>query len=204
MAEWILIIITSVYTIATIAICFSNYRSAKAMRAQVAEMKRQYDEENRPRIAAELIYERKMVYSLRLINHGKRIATNVSVAFEQSFLDSLKEYEFRSALEGQKDRMCIIGIGQEYIFPIGSNELRKNPDQVTISGNITYFSGGEKYDESFMIDFGAYATFFSMDSDTDRYQKKMDAQTEELRKISAALTSMSSKANSVEVMNEDI
>lgn len=42
--DWLMVIITFVYVIATILICIFNGRSAKATREQVAESKRQFDE----------------------------------------------------------------------------------------------------------------------------------------------------------------
>ena len=47
MTDWIMIAITAVYVIATIFICIFNYRSAKATREQLAESKRQFEENNR-------------------------------------------------------------------------------------------------------------------------------------------------------------
>lgn len=46
-ADWALFWITLVYVIATCAICYFNYQSAKATREQVEEMKRQYEDEKR-------------------------------------------------------------------------------------------------------------------------------------------------------------
>jgi hypothetical protein len=180
-AEWALIIVTVIYTMATIAICIFNYRSAKATREQTVEMKRQYDEENRPYIAVELTYEKKAFYSLRLTNSGKRIATKISVVFEQSFLDSLKATQFYTLLEGQKGRTCIIGVGQSYVLPIGSNELRQNNSGIIISGEIAYSDGKRDYSERFKIDFGTYATFFSTNSEADDLLKEL----RDIRKVLA-------------------
>ncbi len=45
--DWLMVIITAIYVIATIAICWANIKSAKATREQVAESKRQYEETRR-------------------------------------------------------------------------------------------------------------------------------------------------------------
>lgn len=47
MADWLMVIITTVYVIATIFICIANFRSAKATRDQIAESQRQFDESRR-------------------------------------------------------------------------------------------------------------------------------------------------------------
>lgn len=45
--DWLMVIITGIYVIATIIICFANLRSAKATREQLSEMKREHDEDVR-------------------------------------------------------------------------------------------------------------------------------------------------------------
>ena len=74
--DWIMVIITFVYVIATILICVFNYRSAKATREQVAEAKRQYEEINRAFITYEFLYEKRAFYGIRFTNHGRRVANN--------------------------------------------------------------------------------------------------------------------------------
>ena len=41
--DWLMIVITAVYVIATIFICIANFKSANATREQVAEARRQYE-----------------------------------------------------------------------------------------------------------------------------------------------------------------
>lgn len=79
--DWLMIVITAVYVIATIFICIANFKSAKATREQVAEARRQYEEEHRAFISYELIYEHRIWYGLRFTNHGKRVATNVQLTW---------------------------------------------------------------------------------------------------------------------------
>lgn len=183
MTDWAMVILTAIYVVATILICFFNYRSAKASREQTMEMKRQYDAENRPYITVELIYERKAFYGLRLTNHGKRIANHVNIQFEQSFLDSIIEPTFKSLLEKQRGRECIIGIGQCYELYFGTNEFRENSNKAPLSGRITYTDEVSSYSELFHIDFDTYATFFSVGRDIDDFLKEIKLQTKELKRI---------------------
>ena len=46
-ADWAMVIITSIYVVATILICVFNYRSARAASRQLMEMQYQYEEEKR-------------------------------------------------------------------------------------------------------------------------------------------------------------
>ena len=88
-SEWAMVVLTGIYVVATIFICLFNYGSTKASKAQAAEMRRQFDEDNRPYITVELIYERKVFFGLRFSNHGKRLANHVRIQFNQEFIDSI-------------------------------------------------------------------------------------------------------------------
>jgi len=186
-SEWAMVVLTGIYVVATILICLFNFGSAKASKAQAAEMRRQFDEDNRPYITVELIYERRVFLGLRFSNHGKRLANHVSIQFNQEFIDSINEPQFKNVLEQAKGKECIIGIGQHYDIFFGSDKFRKNPDKAAISGQISYTDGNRPYEESFNIDFDSYATIYSVDTDADDLKKEMKAQTKELKAIREAL-----------------
>lgn len=187
MADWAMVVLTAIYVLATIFICYFNYGSTKASREQAAEMRRQYEEENRPYITVELIYERKAFYGLRFSNHGKRLADHVRIQLDQAFVDSLNEPSFRATLERTKGKECIIGIGQHYDLYFGTNKFRENTEKSALSGQVTYQDGSRTYTEAFSIDFDSYATFFSVNSAADDFLKEMRAQTKELKGIKEAL-----------------
>ena len=170
-------------------LCFSynSYGATKASRDQAAEMRRQYEEDNRPYITVELIYERKAYYGLRFSNHGKRLANHVRIQLDQTFLDSLKEPSFREMLKRANGKECIIGIGQHYDLYFGSNKFRENTDKYPLSGQVVYQDGERTYKEAFNIDFDSYATFFSVNCDFDDFLKEMKAQTRELHGVGEKL-----------------
>lgn len=194
MADWVMVSLTAVYVIATIVICYFNYRSAKASKEQAEEMRRQYDAENRPYITTELIYERKCFYGLRFTNHGRKTANHVSIQFESRFIDSI-EPSYKSLLEKQKGRECIIGIGQHYDLFFGTNKLRGNPDKAPLVVHIAYSNGEKTYSDDLYIDLDNYATFFSVNNDTDDLLNEMKAQAKELKGINEALTLIASKTS---------
>lgn len=183
MNEIIMIILTTIYVIATIVICFFSYKTIKVTRAQTTELRKQYEEENRPYITIEMIYERRKFYGIRLINHGKKIANNVLIDLDQSFIDSITEQTFKSLLEKEKDRKCIIGIGQSVDLFFGSNEFRTSNKIKTISGQVTYSNGDNQYKENIDIDFERYSTFFSILTDSDDLLSQIKKQTGELNAI---------------------
>ena len=79
MTDWIMIAITAVYVIATIFICIFNYRSAKATREQLAESKRQFEENNHAFVTVTFETIRGSLLVLNIHNHGHQVANNVSV-----------------------------------------------------------------------------------------------------------------------------
>ncbi|MBP3477345.1 MAG: hypothetical protein J6K48_13685 [Lachnospiraceae bacterium] len=185
--DWLMVIITFVYVVATCSICWANIKSANAAKAQLEEMRKQYIDENRPYITVEVIYEKRCFYGLRLTNHGKRIANHVQIDLGQAFLDGLTETSFKEMLEKQKGKECIIGIGQHYDLFIGSNEYRKKEDKQPINGWISFSDGVNRYKEPLYIDFKNYATFFSVTTEGEELVTALKEQTKEIREIKATL-----------------
>lgn len=197
MTDWAMVVLTGIYVVATIIICYFNYGSTKAAREQAAEMRRQYEEENRPYITVELIYERKTFYGLRFSNHGKRLANHVAIRLDQTFLHSIDEPSFKKALEHSQGKECIIGIGQHYDLYFGSNNIRAKVGKVPLVGTVTYQDSGRSYSEDFRIDFEMYATFYSVNTDTDDFLKEIKGQTRVLKQIGENLReiAINSRAN---------
>lgn len=167
----LMVIITLVYVVATIAICVANLRSAKATRDQLEESKRQYEEEHRAFVSYKLIYELRTWYGLRFTNHGKRIATNVQLRFDKDFIESLTEQGYKERLQKLGEQEFTLGIGQSYDIYLGSNKLRNRVNSTPIRGVISYKDRNCAYIDSFHIDFSKYATIFSITTDLDRMQK---------------------------------
>lgn len=163
--DWLMVVITFVYVVATIFICWANIKSAKASKEELAEMKRQYADENRPRIEIEFCYERRTWYIVRFINHGRLTAQHVKIILEEEFIDSLPEPGFQDTLRKQRKKEFIIGVGQHYDLYIASNELRGNPNMKPVTGKLSYQDESGKYESDIYIDLENYATFFSSTSD---------------------------------------
>lgn len=68
--DWVMVIITAIYVVATCAICWANIKSAKATKEQVSESKRQYEEtsrlENMPFLQIEHAKNTSVDYSISL------------------------------------------------------------------------------------------------------------------------------------------
>ena len=185
-AEWVMVIITGIYVIATIFICRANIKSANATKEQLAEMQKQYAEANRPAIEMELHYIRRAWYVVRFVNHGNKTAQHVKINLDQSFIDSLPEESFKKELERLKGKECIIGVGQHYDLFIGSNKLRRNPNMKPLVGTVEYESQGQPYISDIFIDLEHYMTFFSATTEEEdllKSMKKVGSELESIRKI---------------------
>lgn len=187
--DWLMVIITLVYVIATIFICWANIKSAEASKEELAEMKRQYAEENRPHIEVEFCYERRTWYIVRFINHGKLTAQHVKILLDEGFISSLPEQAIKDTLLKQREKECIIGVGQHYDLYIASNELRGNPNMKPVMGKILYQDESSKYESDIYIDLENYATFFSSTSD-DPMVKELKNIKKEIEGLKRAIVAL--------------
>lgn len=187
--DWLMVIITLVYVIATIFICRANIKSAQASKEELAEIKRQYAEENRPHIEVEFCYERRTWYIVRFINHGKLTAQHVKIVLDEDFISSLPEQGFKDILLKQREKECIIGVGQHYDLYIASNELRGNPNMKPVTGKLSYQDESSKYESDIYIDLENYATFFSSTSD-DPLVKELKNIKKEIEGLKSAIVAL--------------
>lgn len=181
--DWIMVIITIIYVIATIEICWANIKSAKASKEQLNEMRKQFDEDNRPRIEVELVYEKRSFFALRFVNHGRYTAQHVMISLKDEFVESIEEDSFVIQLKKQKGKECIIGIDQHYDLFFGSNEYLKNDHKKPASGTVTYQGNGHKYTTEFSIDLDAYMTIYSVNSEQEDLLRKIDESNRNLKRI---------------------
>ena len=182
-----MVIITGIYVIATIIICWANIKSANASKEQLEEMQKQYAETNRPLIELEFQYNRRTWYIVRFVNHGNLTAQRVRISLDQAFIDSVPEESFRNELERIKGKECIIGVGQHYDLFIGGNKLRGNPNMTPLTGTIKYEAQGKEYESDLFVDLEHYMTFFSATTDEEDLLKSMNKISDQLKGIRQTL-----------------
>ena len=170
--DWLMVAITAVYVVATIFICRANIKSAAATKEQVAEERRQYEEEHRAFISYEFIYENRIFYGMRFTNHGKRVATNIQLQLDKDFIDSLTDQDFKTELYKSDGREFTLGIEQSYDIFFGSNEFRERQNQAPIQGVISYNDRCGAYTDSFCIDFSKYAPIYTVTTNAERIEDK--------------------------------
>ena len=197
-ADWVMVIITGVYVIATIFICRANIKAANASKEQLKEMQKQFAETNRPIIELEFHYNRRTWYIARFINRGNLTAQHVKIYLDQEFVDSLPEESMKQGLERIKDKECIIGAGQHYDLYIGSNQLRGNPNIKPLTGTIKYESQGNTYQSDLFVDLEHYMTFYSSTTDEEDLLKAVKEIVAELKGIKQALNVQSTKKDDSE------
>ena len=186
-ADWAMVIVTGIYVVATIFICWANIKSAKASKEQLCEMQRQYAEVNRPIIEVEFHYIQKTWYVVRFVNHGNKTAQHVKIHLESAFIESLPEQSIRKELERIKERECIIGVGQHYDLFIGSNKLRGNPNMKPIMGVIEYKSQDTDFQNDIFVDLEHYMVFYSSTTDEEKLLTTLKTISTELSSIKRAL-----------------
>lgn len=76
--------------IASFAMVFVTWRSLKQNSQQLEELKRQWEEDHKPRIYPRIIIYNKAYY-LEFFNSGKTDAFNVCININQTFIDNLPE-----------------------------------------------------------------------------------------------------------------
>lgn len=152
MTDWIMIIITAIYVIATILICIFNYRSVNAIREQVAECKRQFDESNRAFVTVSFETIRSGLIVLHIQNHGNRIAKNVQIKIEKSFVENIQDKGFKQGVEKLCKSKFILGIGQSWYICIGSHFQLEQIGEKYLHIDIQYSDNVSSYSEVTDID----------------------------------------------------
>ena len=189
-------VITLVYVVATIFICRANIRSAEATREQVAEARRQYEEEHRPYISYQFIFEHRAFYGMRFMNYGKRVANHVQIKLDKDFVSSIQKSSFYDGLSNLHTKEFALGIGQSYDIYFGASEFRDNPDKKPIRGTVLYCDPetGANYQEAFEIDYEKYGTIFSVNTPADDLHEDLKRQEAILKKLVKAVENLKEEA----------
>lgn len=188
-------LITAVYVVATVFICWANIQSANASKAQLKEMQRQFRSINRPIISVEIVHLRRMFWVLRFTNYGTQTAFNAKIIIDSEFIESLSEPEYKEIVKDNNGKIKTLGINQSYDLFIGANSFRNRDAHVPIKGIIHYWGiDNSEYKEDFIIETQNYATFFTVNTDNDDLMEKLKEQNEELKNINYSLALLAEKS----------
>ncbi len=195
MTDWLMVIITVVYVVATIFICKANIKSAEAAREQIEESRKQFEESNRAYVTYSFIYEKRAFYGLRFTNHGKRVAKSVKIILNTDFIESLNDSEIKTRLCRIANNECVLGVNQSIDIYFGGKAFRENTTKLPIEGDIIYHDDIGKYSEHFIIDFNSYPPIFTVDSELEDIRKEIKNQTSELKRLNREMSTLCSLLN---------
>ena len=154
--------LTAVGTIAMAIVTFcslrQNDRLLEENKKQLDEMKRQWEEDNKPQLDITLI-ESPGLYdlnstSIQIYNYGKSLANNVIVSFEEEFLNSIPVESLQDYLYNLQTLKFRILPGRSIIIPFCDFlDNNRGADFVLFNSKI---SSTEKYD---LVDFFNFTPF---------------------------------------------
>ena len=186
-AEWVMVFITLIYVIATIFICKANIKTSKIANAQLHEMRRQYEAENRPKIEVEFELVNRKFYRVRFINRGRHTAYNTVININKDFIDSLPEELYRELLLKEINRKCVIGVDKYHDIYIGTTKIKDDASVKELTGTVTYEFDDEQYMEDYCIDVANQMTFFTVDTIQDEILDVCKKNNKEMENITAGL-----------------
>lgn len=180
-------LITVVYVVATIFICWANIRSAKATRAQVAEQQREFEETNRAFVTVTFEIIKSGIAVLHIQNHGKRIATSVSVHISDAFIENMADTMDREHVQKLCQSIFTIGIGQSWYVCIGSHLQLEQMSKELLTITISYRDSVAQYCETTSIDLKQYFWSVIYDSPTEDIRQELKHNTKELKSIGESI-----------------
>lgn len=155
--DWVLSGLTAVYVIATIAICWANWASASAAKTQTAEMQRQYQNANRPRLTIRFDARSTKDRSIVIKNCGHQPAIDVKISLDDDFMRGLLSEFPASPLKSAVHSTILISEGQEFWLLIGDHSLIGELPKTLLNVEVHYKDiTGKTYCEKASIDLSQY------------------------------------------------
>lgn len=174
LTDWIMIIITTIYVIATIVICISNKRSADAAKEQTREMIKQYNENNRPYIIVKFEIVRLGLLCFVVENVGNMPAIGLEIDLCREFIDNIPDDQMRTrVIEFVESKEIYLAPNQKIYITLGGqgdfNEISN-----IVAKFVVHYS--DRYENEYFIDLKQYRymlTYESPEADIASYVKKM-------------------------------
>ncbi|MCI6733061.1 MAG: hypothetical protein MR487_12225 [Lachnospiraceae bacterium] len=200
--DWLMVVITAVYVIATIAICWANINSAKATREQLAESKRQFDENNRAFVTVTFEIIRSGLAVLNIQNLGHRIAQNVKIQIDKDFLDNIPDTRDKEHLEKLCASSFTLGIEKSWYICLGSHlDLDKLGERI-LRIDICYKDAQSEYKESTTIDLTQYFWSLIYNSPTEDLYQETKRISKAIQSIDKSIQKLQQKKDTFEQIEE--
>ena len=186
--DWLMVIITAIYVVATIFICIFNGKSAKAAheqteasRQQTQEMIDQYNAVNRPIVTVRFDIIRSGLMCFIIENEGPQPARDVKVVINQEFIENISnEYE-RKILCDLNNASFFLASKQKLTVLLGGNSAFSDIAKEIAKIDISY-SGFSEHSE---IDINQYRFLLIYNSpieDISQHLKKIKENEEKFHK----------------------
>lgn len=160
MTDWLMVIITAIYVIATILICVFNGKSAKAAneqtqtaKKQIDEMLRQYNETNRPIVSVHFEIIRSGILCYIVENIGPLPATDVRINVNEEFITNVEKIDSQSRFREATKAKLFLAPKQKVTILIGSQVNFTEYAKVKTVFDISY---NGIYNEQTVIDLDQY------------------------------------------------
>ena len=186
--DWLMVGITIVYVVATIIICAANIKSAKATREQLAESKRQFNEENRAFVTVTFDIIRGGLAVLCIENHGKQIANNVEVRISPKFVDNMSDDGNKALVKELCQSSFTLGIGRRWYACLGSRIELGRLSQVPLNVDISYSDNHGEHKESTSIDLKQYLWAIIYDSSAEDAKQELAKMAKTMQSIEKKLS----------------
>lgn len=181
MTDWLMVIITAIYVVATIIICYFNGRSAKASKIQTDEMIRQYNLTNRPKVTIHFDIIRSGLLCFVVENEGASPAHNVSIRINQDFLNGVNEEIEKKQLKGLASSEIYLASKQKMYICLGGqpqfSALAQNIAEIDIS-----YDGYEEHTSIDLNQYGMFLVYSSPLEDISQHMKKMKENDDRFQK----------------------
>lgn len=192
--NWVMVIITGVYVVATIFICIANIKSAKATKEQVEEAKKQFEENNRAYVTADFEVIRNGLLAIHITNHGKRVANDITVHICEEFISNIDEPFFAEQINRINHSRFTLGIGQSWYLSFGSiRHLEKLSDE-KIKISFSYIDSKNTYNEFEEIDLKQYHWALLYESPLQDELQEIKVISKSIKSIDKSLKSINSKS----------
>lgn len=185
--DWLMVIVTFIYVVATIFICVANIKSAKATRDQLAESKRQFDEANRAFVTVTFDIVRSGLAVLCIENYGKQIANNVEIRISSEFVENMSDEGSKSRIQELCKSSFTLGIGRKWYACLGSHLELDKLSEVPLTIDISYSDRQGKHKESTAIDLKQYLWSMIYDSSTEDAKQELSKMAKTMQAIEKKL-----------------
>ena len=186
MTDWIMVIITAIYVIATIIICYFNGKSAKASKEQAEiakkqteEMIKQYNLTNRPLVTIRFDIIRSGLLCFIVENEGPLPAHDVQVSINEDFIENLPDESVKNSFRKLKESKLYIASHQKMTLLIDGQLVFSKIAEKVAYIQIKY----DGYVEETEIDISQYGMLMIYTSATEDISQHIKKNTEQSKKF---------------------